>query len=78
MQKTFREFMKGVQKMKAHSNNPQNVMHVNAHLDSKQLNVLQNVRCVWNTFKKWCLIFKKIVHVKAQLSNLQNVMHAKT
>ncbi len=46
MQKMFRESMKGVQKVKAYSNNPQNVMHVNAHLDSKQLNDLQNVMCV--------------------------------
>jgi hypothetical protein len=54
------------------------LMHVNAHLDSKQLNDLQNVMCVWNTFKRWFLIFKKVVHVKAQLNSLQNGMHAKT
>ncbi len=70
--------MKGVHKVKAHSNNPQNVMHVNAHLNSKHLNDFQNVICVWNTFKKWSLIFKKVVHVEAQLGSLQNVMHAKT
>jgi hypothetical protein len=53
-------------------------MHVNAHLNSKHLNDFQNVICVWNTFKKWSLIFKKVVHVEAQLGSLQNVMHAKT
>jgi hypothetical protein len=38
--------MKGCCKVKTHSNNLQNVMHVNAHLNSKHLNDLQNVMCV--------------------------------
>lgn len=58
--------MKGVQKVKAHSNNPQNVMHVNAHLDSKQLNDLQNVMCVWNTLK---YNLQNVVHVETHLDN---------
>jgi len=70
--------MKGGYKVKAHSNNPQNVMHVHAHLNSKHLNDLQNVMCVWNTFFKWFLILKNIVYVKAQLGCLQKVMRVKT
>jgi hypothetical protein len=53
-------------------------MHVNAHLNSKHLNNFQNVMCVWNTFLKWFLIFKKVVYVEAQLGCPQNIMHVKT
>lgn len=78
MLKTFRESMKGGYKVKAHSNNPQNLRHVNAHLNLEHLNHLQNVMCVWNTLQKWFLIFKNVMYVEAQLGCLQNVMHVKT